>query len=601
MGVLYALPGLMIAAGFLSPPAAELDPLTQLGYAPQEAIVGSWEGALVVPGGELPIVFNIQAADGGGFTATLDSPAQGATGIPVNEVSFSDGHLILRSQAIQGEFEGDLSADGTELVGNWRQGGMELDLTLVKRGSTPAVEPTEAQRPIVGSWLGYLEVGGGAQIRMVFHIEPTADGGFTGTMDSPDQGANGIPVSEITFTGGHLTLISAMVSGRYEGDLSADGTRLEGTWTQGGLDISLTLQQVAREDIEPPSRPQEPERPLPYHEEEVRYANPEGGHELAGTLTLPRSAGPHPAVVLVSGSGPQDRDETVMQHRPFLVLSDHLTRQGIAVLRFDDRGIGESGGEYGTATTVDFASDALAGVAFLKNRPDIDDSWIGIVGHSEGGVVAPMAAAKSGDVAFIVMMAGTGVPGEEILLEQAALIARAGGASEEDIRENAQLQRALFAIVKEVADPREAAPRLIEVMERQLAQMTEEERAAAEMTDETLDLVVQTQVRQVNSPWFRFFLTYDPVQALSQVSVPVLAINGELDLQVPPDQNLPVIERALHEGGNSDVTVAELPGLNHLFQTCTTGSPTEYSGIEETISPTALTMMSDWILERVGR
>ena len=600
MGVLSAFPWLMAAAGLLSSSAADLAPLTALGYAPQEAIVGSWEGALVVPGGELPIVFNIQAADGGGFTATMDSPAQGATGIPVNEVSFSDGHLLLRSQAVQGEFEGDLSSDGTELVGKWRQGGMELDLTLVKEGSVPAVEPTEAQRPIVGSWLGTLDAGGGTQIRMVFNIEPTADGGFVGTMDSPDQGANGIPVSEITFAAGHLTLISAMASGRYEGDLSSDGTTLEGMWMQGGLEIPLTMERMEG-GIEPPSRPQEPERPFPYDEEEVRYPNPEGEHELAGTLTLPRSAGPHPAVVLVSGSGPQDRDGTVMQHRPFLVLSDHLTRQGIAVLRFDDRGIGESGGEFGTATTVDFTSDALAGVAFLKNRPDIDATWIGIVGHSEGGVVAPMAAAKSSDVAFIVMMAGTGVTGEEIMLEQAALIARASGASEEDIRENAELQRALFAIVKEVADPREAAPRLIEVMERQLAQMTEEERAAAEVTDETLDLVVQTQVRQVNSPWFRFFLTYDPVQALQQVTVPVLAINGELDLQVPPSQSLPAIERALQEGGNSDVMVAELPGLNHLFQTCTTGSPSEYTGIEETISPTALTMMSDWILERVGR
>ena len=600
MGVLSVFPWLIVAAGLLSLAVADLGPPTAPGYTPQEAIVGSWEGKLVVPGGELPIVFNIQAAEGGGFTATMDSPAQGATGIPVNEVSFSDGHLLLGSQAVQAEFEGDLSADGTELVGKWRQGGMELDLTLVKEGSAPAVEATEAQRPIVGSWLGSLEVGGGAELRMVFNIEPTADGGFAGTMDSPDQGANGIPVSEITFADGHLTLISATVAGRYEGDLSSDGTTLEGMWMQGGLEIPLTMERIEG-GIEPPSRPQEPERPFPYDDEEVRYPNPDGGHELAGTLTLPRSAGPHPAVILVSGSGPQDRDEMVMQHRPFLVLSDHLTRQGIAVLRFDDRGIGESGGEFGTATTVDFASDALAGVAFLKNRPDIDASWIGIIGHSEGGLVAPMAAAKSSDVAFIVMMAGTGVTGEEIVLEQAALIARAGGASEEDIGDNAELQNALFAIVKEEADPREAAPRLIEVMEQQLAQMTAEDREAADISGDTRNVVIQTQVRQVNSPWFRFFLTYDPVPALQQVSVPVLAINGELDLQVPPRQNLPAIERALQEGGNSDVTVVELPGLNHLFQSCTTGSPSEYTGIEETISPTALTMMSDWILERVGR
>jgi pimeloyl-ACP methyl ester carboxylesterase len=289
-----------------------------------------------------------------------------------------------------------------------------------------------------------------------------------------------------------------------------------------------------------------------------------------------------------------------MQHRPFLVLSDHFTRQGIAVLRFDDRGVGESGGEFGTATTVDFTSDALAGVAFLRERQDIDPSWIGIVGHSEGGLVAPMAAAESPDVAFIVMMAGPGVTGREIVLEQGALIARAAGSSEQDIQRSRETQIRLFSIVEEEEDPEAASPILMGVIREQMTSMTEEERAAANINDDNQDVFIRTQVRQVNSPWFRFFLTYDPVPTLRQVSVPVLAINGELDLQVPPYQNLPVIERALQEGGNTDVTVVELPGLNHLFQTCTTGSPLEYASIEETISPTALDLMSDWILERAG-
>jgi fermentation-respiration switch protein FrsA (DUF1100 family) len=600
MAVLYLFPWLTVAAGLLP---ADVPPTTQPAHttgALQETIVGTWNGTLVIPGGELPLVFHIQTAEEGGFTATLDSPAQGAMGIPVSEVTFADGHLRLVSDAVQGEFEGDLSDDGTQLTGTWRQGGGEIELTMVKEGSVPPIEPTEAQRPVVGSWLGTLEVGGGVTLRMVFHIEPTAEGGLTATLDSPDQGAMGIPAREVSFADGHLRIHSATVAGTFEGDLSSDGTVLEGRWMQGGGELPLTLERTEGE-VEPPARPQEPVPPLPYDEEEVRYSNPDGGHELAGTLTLPREGAPHPTVVLVSGSGPQDRNETVMGHRPFLVLSDHLTRQGIAVLRFDDRGTAESGGSFAGSTSEDFASDALAGVAYLKGRDDIDGAKIGVIGHSEGGLIAPMVAARSTDVAFIVMMAGPGVNGEEIVLEQGALIARASGAGEDAVERNRALQRRLFAIVKEVANPEEAAPQLAEALRASMAEMSEEERAVAGLESGNEESVIQTQINQVNSPWFRFFLTHDPVPVLRQVSVPVLAVNGEVDLQVPPYQNLPVIERALKEGGNQDVTALELPGLNHLFQTSTTGSPNEYRTIEETIAPTALETISEWILGRVGR
>jgi hypothetical protein len=284
-----------------------------------------------------------------------------------------------------------------------------------------------------------------------------------------------------------------------------------------------------------------------------------------------------------------------------MVLADHLTRHGIAVLRYDDRGVGESEGDFATATSLDFVSDALAGVGFLESRDDIDGTAIGLIGHSEGGLIAPMAAVQSPDVAFIVMMAGPGVTGEAIVKEQSVLIARAAGASEEEAMRNNALQERLFEVVKAEPDPEAAKPLLEEVMRTGLAEMTEAEREAAGLTGEQEEQVVQTQVRQVNSPWFRFFLTYDPVPTLQKVKVPVLALNGERDLQVPPKQNLPVIEAALEEGGNPDATVMELPGLNHLFQDATTGSPNEYGVIEETISPTALNTISDWILKRVSR
>lgn len=464
----------------------------------------------------------------------------------------------------------------------------------------PTLPPVAPQEVPVGTWLGTLEVPGGARLRMVFHIRPSAGGGLSATLDSPDQGAAGLPVSEITFKDGHLRLYSAVVAGTFEGDLTQGGKALDGQWIQGGLEIALTLERT-EEKVKTPARPQEPRGPVPYGQEEVRYAGPDGGPTLAGTLTLPLGGGSHPAVVLVSGSGPQDRNETVFGHRPFLVLADHLTRQGIAVLRYDDRGVEESEGDFGAATTEVFVSDALAGVEFLKTRGDIDAGAIGLIGHSEGGLVAPIAAVRSRDVAFIVMLAGPGVTGEDIVLEQAALIARASGATDEAVERNRRLQRRLFEVIKQEPDPEVAKPLLEEMIRSSLAEMTEEERKVAGLTGAREDQVVQAQVQAVNSPWFRFFLTYDPVPTLRRLTAPVLALNGEMDLQVSSKQNLPVIEAALKEGGNPDATVRELPGLNHLFQHATTGSPNEYTSIEETISPDVLTLISDWILERVSR
>jgi len=461
----------------------------------------------------------------------------------------------------------------------------------------PPIKPYQAE--IVGSWLGTLTVPG-AELRIVFHITEGEDGTLSATMDSPDQGAKGIPVSEVVFAAGHLKLVSAAVNGEFEGDLAEDGSQIVGEWSQGGVVLPLTVSRT-EEEVEGPPRPQEPEPPLPYDSEEVVYPNTLGGNELAGTLTLPRSAGPHPAVVLISGSGPQDRDETVMGHRPFLVLSDHLTRLGIAVLRFDDRGVGGSTGDFAAATSEAFATDVLAGVDYLLRRDDIDNEKIGLIGHSEGGLVAPMAAVQSDAVAFIVLMAGPAVTGEEIILEQSVLISRAAGRSEADIQDDLATNREVFQIVKEEADLVVAAGRLKDLLTARAAEMSPEEREQAGITEENLDTQIQAQIQQANTPWVRFFLTYDPAPTLAKVRIPVLAINGELDLQVPPNQNLPLMRQILEDSGNLDYTVEELPGLNHLFQTAVTGAPSEYVRIEETISPVALELMSQWILERVQR
>jgi pimeloyl-ACP methyl ester carboxylesterase len=296
-------------------------------------------------------------------------------------------------------------------------------------------------------------------------------------------------------------------------------------------------------------------------------------------------------VLLISGSGPENRDEEVFGHKPFLVLADYLTRAGIAVLRVDDRGVGESTGDSRTATSEDFAYDALAGVDFLTRQPEIDPERIGLIGHSEGGLIAPMVASHSKNVSFIVLLAGTGVPGDQILSRQMELISRASGMDDEQLSRVISAQRQVLDLVKAGATEEEVESKVRRLLEAQMGK---------ELTAEQLDQAAEAQALVVISPWFRFFIRYDPRPLLEEARIPVLALGGELDLQVDPSQNLPAIREALSKAGNPDFTVLELPALNHLFQTAESGSPNEYYSIEETFSPVALKTISDWILKRFG-
>ena len=444
---------------------------------------------------------------------------------------------------------------------------------------------------IEGIWEGKLKIPGG-ELRVVFKISKNPDGTLTATLDSPDQGAIDIPIEEVIFKDNTLLLEVKSVGAVFEGKVSEDFLVIEGDLKQSGQTLSLTVNRVdkAVEIL----RPQEPKKPYPYIEKKVAYTNLKAGVKLVGTLTLPSDKSVFPVVLLITGSGPQDRNETVFGHRPFLVLADYLTRQGIAVLRVDDRGVGESTGYFSQATSEDFASDVLAGVEYLKTCKEIDPKKIGLIGHSEGGVIAPMVAVKSPDVAFIVLMAGTGLTGEEILYLQGALISRAMGATEEDIAKSRQFNAKIFSIVKEEEDNEIAKKRLQQMAMAYLAELSDEEKSRIGVSEEFL----KAQLQNLLSPWSRFFLTYDPKPTLTKVKCPVLAINGEKDLQVPPRENLIVIEEALKSGGNQDYTIKEIPYLNHLFQTAQTGVPSEYAMIEETISPVALKIIGDWILEQ---
>ena len=474
----------------------------------------------------------------------------------------------------------------------------------------PDPEAGAAAERFAGIWDGALEIpGAGVALRMRLRVTVDDDGGLAATFFSVDQGNAAVPVEEVEVDGASVSMSMATVGGAFEGVLSEDGTTIEGTFTQMGAALPLVLERGVEGERDAgsddpattPRRPQDPEEPFPYHAEDVTYPNPDGGHALAGTFTRPDAGGPFPAVILISGSGPQDRDEALMGHRPFLVLSDHLTRNGIAVLRFDDRGVGESTGDFASATSRDFASDAAAGVDYLKSRDDVDPGKIGLAGHSEGGLIAPMVAAESDDVAFIVLMAGPGVDGERILYAQGALIGRASGASEESIAKSREQQREIFQVLKAEDDLAQASEEIEALVRTALENATDEERAQAGITDELpLEQAAAAQAARLATPWFRYFLSYDPAESLERVAVPVLAINGEKDLQVPYEENLREIEAALRRGGNNRFETHALPDHNHLFQRAETGAPSEYSTIDETWSVESMELIAQWILKTVG-
>lgn len=436
---------------------------------------------------------------------------------------------------------------------------------------------------ILGNWEGLLDAGS-CKLTMIFDISQDPNGNLTAKGGCLEQGICDFPV-DVILKNGSLKLGIKEAGVTYEGLLDEKRTEIKGTFTQSGYSFPLILKRGKKI-----LHSQEPKPPFPYIEENIKYENPIAKATLSGTLTIPRSNKPCPAVILIAGSGPNDRNETIFGHKPFLVLADHLTKKGIAVLRFDKRGIGESTGDYKKCNSEDFAADVLAGIKYLKTRREIDTSKIGLIGHSEGGLIAPMVASKSKDVAYIVMMAGPGVTGEEILYEQGTLMLKAMGSTKEEIAQERALQKEMFSIVMNEKDTNTAAKQLKEVFEKSMKELPQEKKPDAN--------ALESEIDGVNSRWFRYFLTCDPTVFLKNVKVPVLALNGSLDLQVSSKQNLPVIAKALNEAGNKDYQTIEFPKLNHLFQTCETGSLTEYAKIEETITPMVLNTISDWVLKK---
>ncbi|REG89410.1 alpha/beta hydrolase family protein [Winogradskyella sediminis] len=442
---------------------------------------------------------------------------------------------------------------------------------------------------ISGEWSGKAKRGD-KEITFVFNIKKEG-ANYSSVMNVPTFRISGMKPSVTTFTNGKLTIDGSNLGMSYIANFNSELQEFEGTYKEGGIEMLLNLKKGAVK-IADQRRPQEPVKPYPYYEEEVMFKNNEANITLAGTLTLPNKNGIFPVAILISGSGPQDRDETFMGHKPFLVLADHLTKQGIGVLRFDDRGQGASTGDFGSATTEDFSKDVLSAIAFLKTRKEIDQKNIGLIGHSEGGIIAPLAANNTNDVAFMVLLASTGISGTELSVMQSKTLRQFPVKDEKAFEENS---RKAIAIVTSDKSEEEIKTKLTAHYNNFLRPIL----SNLNVPKENINAFIDSQVNTSIKPWSRYFLQYNPADEIEKLQIPVLSLNGSKDTQVNAKINQNGIRQALTKGGNQDYKIVELENLNHFFQECETGKMDEYRKIEQTFSPIALKEISNWILEHI--
>jgi pimeloyl-ACP methyl ester carboxylesterase len=437
---------------------------------------------------------------------------------------------------------------------------------------------------VSGTWHGLLDVG--QKLRLDLHI--TKNGTiYNGKLDSPDQGANDIPVSKVELSNNMLIFEVKHLGVSYSGSIKND--TIDGVFKQGGFSTKMLLTR-SEVILKKALRPQEPNGPFDYVEEEVSFENKLEKFNLAGTITYPKGEGPFPAVILVSGSGPQDRNEEILEHKPFWIIADYLTKQGFAVLRYDDRGTAKSKGNFYSATSVELSQDAESALDFLKTNTKINTSKICVAGHSEGAMIAVMLAARRKDIHSIALLAGPGIPGRELLLLQQHLINRANGISEKTNKSIQRYNRKIYDIVHEHSSLDVAKP-ILEKKIRKTLSKTKDSELEGYPSKEAL---IQQSISNVCNPWMFYFIKYNPKNDLEKVNCHVLALNGSKDLQVPPKENLGALQKYIPKSDKSQV-FKEIPNLNHLFQECETGNPTEYGTIEQTIQGDVLKIMGEWL------
>jgi pimeloyl-ACP methyl ester carboxylesterase len=470
-------------------------------------------------------------------------------------------------------------------------------IVIGDKQSTIHADQPVAPQTLAGKWEAPIQIGS-VNVVVILHVTVNPDHSYSAHMDVPSAGRKNVLVNEFRQEGNEVSLsIKDLID--FKGTLNPAGDTFSGKWKQAGQPFLATFRKSNRQDAPPVPRPQDPKRPFPYREEEV-VVQSRAGTKVAGTLTLPPSANAgdvkYPAVLLIAGSGPQNRDEMVAGHRPFLVISDFLTRKGVAVLRFDKRGIGKSTGHFDEADTSDFADDAEACFEYLRNRAEVDSKRIGLIGHSEGGTVASIVASRNSRVAFVVLLAAPGLPGEQLVYSQSAAILRAEGAGEDQIADNRRLQEQLISVLKSETNPVVAERQLREIFLAKYNSLSSaESKALGNVTS-----LIDREIKRLLSRASRFGIAYDPVTTLKNVSCPVLAIAGEKDVVVVASENLPRIDAALKSTGNVRSKIQSLSQLNHLFQTCKTGSMAEYDKIEETVAPSAMTIIGDWVEEQIN-
>lgn len=545
-----------------------------------------WAGACYFPG--WPQVYGVFSADAAGgrlsvFPANLHDQPVSAWQDHNDAVTFDvDIHGSRFS------FEGQKqTADGDQsLVGSIAAGDADAPGRFSWQAAPIVAGMQHAQR-----WLGTLDIQGIQKLEIILDTARDAKGRLHVDISIPAQKVLQYPLEVVSEDGPKVTTkLHTVAIATMTMDLGPEQIAVgfqQGTFQQ---DIAFVLNAEAAVTVH---RPQEPKPPFPYEQREVKLTHPDG-HTLAGTITVPAGDGPHPAVVLISGSGLQDRNQEIMGHRPFLVLADHLTRNGIAVLRADDRGMGGSFVEdresLRAATSEDFASDIDILFEHLVSELDIDPAHVGLIGHSEGGYIGPMVADARGDVAFLVLMAGTGRPGLDVLKDQSRRIMEVEEVDAETIDATLeQYEQVMSLLISGATDDELREP------VRMLSQLQLD---AAEVDIPVTDEMVEQAIAELKSPWLQFFMVHDPAAVLERIDVPIFAINGTLDVQVRASSELPAIEHAVRRGGGT-VTVRPYTGLNHLFQPALTGSVEEYDKIETTIDPQVLKDISDWINAQV--
>jgi pimeloyl-ACP methyl ester carboxylesterase len=542
-----------------------------------------WLGELDVQVAKLRLEVRLTTDDEGATKAQLISLDQNNAEIPVDSFVLEAGSVTMKMPSVQASFKGTMNEDSTECSGTFTQLGKEYPLTFRKVDRVP-------DRTHVKTWAGILKAGA-REFEFQLRVFEDDDGQKSAVLDSFTESIEGLSTN-FQQEGNSFQFEVPLSAGKYEGTLNEDQTKVIGKWIQGGGEYDLEFDSVEVSETRKLTmkRPQTPKAPFPYEVVELAIENETADLMLSGTLTIPEGDGPFSLAVLVSGSGPQDRDETIMGHKPFAVLADHLTRAGVAVFRFDDRGVGESTGDFAAATSEDFASDVIAIVNQLRERDDIRGDRVGVIGHSEGGLIAPMVAVKDPKLHFIVLMAGPGVSGREILLKQSREISQVSGASKEALDLN---EKILMMVLDKISLDTKSENVIDEAIEEFKASLSEDDRESFALPES-----VKSQFKQFESPWFRFFNAYDPAPTVAQVRCSVLSVIGEKDLQVDCEVNSKAIRAALEQGGNADFRIEKLPELNHLFQKCETGSPGEYSKIEETLNRAFLELVTEWVLEK---